>query len=410
MKSVESFFSDLEAFGVKLGLERVGELFDAFGRPDEGSRFVHVAGTNGKGSLCVLLASALSAAGIKTGLYTSPHLVSVRERFRIDGKAISESALSALVADAEPILAAARKRGESPTYFEMTTVMAAKWFADNGAEVVVWETGMGGRFDATNAVSPLVSAITPIALDHSAHLGGTLAEIAFEKAGIIKPGVPVFADAATPEEALDVVAERAAESGAPFFPVSPEGRSELLSGVSFGSPFLRRAAPLAAAALEWLSGELDFDFESAVSEGFARARWPGRFQTLGDGSIVDGAHNPAAAAVLADALRVERPGEVFSIIYASSFDKDAAKVLELLAPFAVEFIFPRSMRSGRKFFPADKLLELAARIGVRACFSEDVAEAAELRKERPALFAGSLYLAGEALALLEPPENVLDVY
>jgi dihydrofolate synthase/folylpolyglutamate synthase len=410
---VESFFSDLETFGVKLGLERVRRLFDAFGRPDEGLRFLHVAGTNGKGSVCALAASALSAAGFKTGLYTSPHLLSVRERFRIDGKAISESALSALVEEAEPILADARKKGDSPTYFEMTTAMAARWFRENGAEFAVWETGMGGRFDATNAVAPAITAITPIALDHAAHLGGGVAEIAFEKAGIIKPGVPVVLDSTLSREARGVVERRAAELDASLSQAPTPDRFEETFGIplpSLSAPFLELAAPLAAAMVERLSRRFEFDVEGAVSEGFPRVRWPGRFHRLSDGSIIDGAHNPSAAEALAAALRSKCPGERFPVVFASSVDKDAAAALEILAPFATEFIFPERIESGRSFAPAVELLAVARRLGVRARLADDLVEATRIPRGIPALYAGSLYLAGDVLRLFEPRDGILNVY
>ncbi|HEU4679800.1 MAG TPA: Mur ligase family protein, partial [Terrimicrobiaceae bacterium] len=198
-----------QQFGIKLGLDNIRSLLKALDDPQDGLAFLHVAGTNGKGSVCAMLDSILRAAGRKTGLYTSPHLVDFRERIRVDAVKIPPEAVRGGL---ERLREVAAGWAHSPTFFELATALAVRHFAEAGCELVVLETGMGGRLDATNAVVPLVSVITPVALDHTRWLGTTLAEVAGEKAGIIKPGVPVISARQDPE-ALAVIVDRTEQLG-----------------------------------------------------------------------------------------------------------------------------------------------------------------------------------------------------
>ena len=387
-----------QLFGVKLGLEGMRRLADALGLALEGSaapRFLHVAGTNGKGSTCALLESVCRAAGRRTGLYTSPHLVSLRERFRIDGALISEVELAdalhrirRLVSDWEP----------HPTFFEIVTALGLEWFERKGADWVVLETGMGGRLDATNVVTPVVSVLTPVGLDHQQYLGTGLAQIAAEKAGILKAGVPAVSAPQSPE-VLEVFARVAKEKGAPLRVIAEPwggGPVGLAGGVQ------RWNAALAVAALE--AAELK-PGAKALRDGFAQVQWPGRFQRLSADLVVDGAHNPAAASALVETWREEYPGEKASLIFGALQDKDAGEVLRILAPItsALTFVPVQSPRS----FSVCQLRQLAAGAfrlegGTQA---PEIFEAASVvsalarGSKGRRLVAGSLYLVGEVLAL-----------
>ena len=210
------FLYGLRLFGAKFGLENTFKLAALAGNPQEKLRFIHVAGTNGKGSTCAMLESIYRAAGLRVGLFTSPHLVSFRERIQVNRQLISEDEVVRLVEELQPLLKQF-PAGHHPTFFEVVTVMALKFFAEQKCDLVIWETGLGGRLDATNIVTPLASVITNIAFDHQQWLGDTLEKIAAEKAGIIKPGVPVVTATDEPE-ALAVIEKMAREKNAPLSP------------------------------------------------------------------------------------------------------------------------------------------------------------------------------------------------
>ena len=208
------FLYGIRLFGQKLGLETMQYLLRLMGDPQDSLRFIHIAGTNGKGSVAAMLQAVLSGAGYRTGLYTSPHLVSFCERFQIDGQCIPESEVVRLVEKIRPVLeeVGAHPEFRAPTFFEAVTAIALQYFREQNVDIVVWETGLGGRLDATNVVTPLVSVITNIAFDHTQYLGETLEQIAMEKCGIIKPGVPVVTAAAA-TEALAVIRKTSAVQG-----------------------------------------------------------------------------------------------------------------------------------------------------------------------------------------------------
>ena len=246
-----------QTFGIKLGLENTLRLLAAAGNPHERLRFLHVAGTNGKGSTCAMMDAILRAAGYRSGLYTSPHLVDFRERIRLDGAMIPEDA----VAEGLTLLReAAETRDHAPTFFELTTVLAAWWFARQSPDYVVWETGMGGRLDATNAVTPEVAVITPIGMDHEKWLGDTIEEIAGEKAGVIKSRVPAVSAPQVPEVRA-VIEARAADAGmSPVFVSEPwSGEVSCLSG-----SHQRWNAALACSALRAAGVEVDAKAEGEV--------------------------------------------------------------------------------------------------------------------------------------------------
>ncbi len=431
-EEAENWLSSLELFGIKLGLEQTRELFAKAGHPERKLKFLHVAGSNGKGSVCALLDAALRNAGFKTGFYSSPHLIDVRERFRVCGKAPSREAFAKFASEARVHVDALKAEGLQPTYFEATTLMAALHFAAEGADFAIWETGLGGRLDATNIVRPLASIITSISLEHKDRLGDTLAKIAGEKAGIIKPGAPVFS-ARLPQEAMEVIEAKAAELGCPL--ATPEEGLDKLpfeflrdaDGTPFQSfkiagrevklsllgPCQRANAALAALALEGLARDFSFKLDDALA-GFAKAKWPARLQFIpGKGTIVDGAHNPEAAAALAATLKEALPGERLQLVLGSFKDKSGGEVLESLAPLASSFVFVPVGSSRPSWTPAELSASLEAS-GLKTPHSTAPSLAAALAEPPPPstrrLVCGSLHLCGEALELLLPgKEEALDL-
>src|SRR5271163_3346271 len=235
------FLYSLRLFGMKLGLENTFRLAAAIGNPHHNLRFIHVAGTNGKGSTCAMMESIYRAAGLRVGLFTSPHLVSFAERIQVGRELISHEDVARLTEEIRGVIDALNAESP-PTFFEVVTVMALKYFAEQKCDLVVWETGLGGRLDATNIVTPLASVITNVQLDHQQWLGQTIPEIAVEKAGIIKPGVPVITTAEEP--ALSVISKVASEKGAPLIVADPLPSREI--GLSGAHQRLNAAAAVAA--------------------------------------------------------------------------------------------------------------------------------------------------------------------
>jgi len=379
-----------QTFGIKPGLESTHLLLAALGQPQQRLRFLHLAGTNGKGSTCAMLDTMLRANGIRCGLYTSPHLFEFRERIRVDAIMIPEEA----VAEGLTCLReAVESWDQPPTFFELATALAAWWFDKERVDLVVWETGLGGRLDATNAISPLVSIITPIDWDHQAWLGSTLAEIAAEKAGIIKPGVPVVS-APQVEEVRAVLWAHATSAGTVIdFVEEPWNHGPLaLAGVH-----QRWNASVAWAALKAIGVEIA---QPITRASLATLSWPGRFQRLGRDLVVDGAHNPQAVQALVDTWR-EVFGDVKAhLIFGVLEDKEAEKLLRLLRIIADEvWLVPLSSSRG---VPAEELLSLAGESGFASVRVGPMEKAlAEARAGAfPVLVAGSLFLAGEVLALL----------
>ena len=414
------WLASLEFFGIKLGLDQTRALFLAAGSPERGLKFIHVAGSNGKGSVCAMIESGLRAAGFRTGFYSSPHLVSPCERFRIDGRPVSENDLCAVQDVVLPAVAKLEQDGMKPTYFEVTTLIAALLFARARCDYVVWEVGMGGRLDATNIVTPLVSVITGISMEHAQYLGDTIQKIAGEKAGIIKPGIPVYCSSGTPIPARNVIGFRAAELNAPFrIPPEPSAPDSirLLNGgrtveqrftfddvpltLRLAGPHQRRNAALAFSVLRYLADLAGFDFAAAI-DGLRQTIWQGRFDLYPEfGLVLDGAHNPEGIGVLADTLREVFPGQKFRFIFGAFSDKDTVDSLRMLAPLALEFVFvqPESARPSKS---AAELESELARIAPGIPASDSSLEHAleSLDPARPTVLCGSLHLCGDVLARL----------
>jgi dihydrofolate synthase/folylpolyglutamate synthase len=384
------FLFGLRWHGQKLGLDTMRELLALLGNPQDGLRFIHIAGTNGKGSVAAMCHSVLLTAGIRTGLYTSPHLVSFCERFQINGQLIAPDRVVSLVERLRPLLTQTTTR--PPTFFEVVTAMALVYFREENVEVVVWETGLGGRLDATNVVTPLVSVITTIGFDHMQYLGDTLASIAGEKAGIIKPGVPVVTGTRE-TEALRVIRETSAQRGCRL----TEVREPLDWEIPLAGNHQRWNCATAVAALQ--ATGLPVTMEQ-MRAGVRRTRWPGRFQVIRENPVVilDGAHNGEAAQVLAATIREKFPSTPVALILGVLRDKDYAQVCRILAPLA-RWIYCVPVQSERTCDPAE--LAALCRGLVRADLATAYAEALML-PSGVIVITGSLFLVGEALGLATP--------
>ena len=402
-----SFAGELAArrrFGVQPGLGTIRALCAALGDPQLAFAAIHVAGTNGKGAVCAMIDASLRVSGLRVGRYTSPHLVRLNERFFLDGAPAGDEALEAA---SSAVMAAVRRfdgaGGAEVTYFEALTAAAFRLYADSSVDCAVLECGLGGRLDATNVCRPELCVITRVGLDHCDWLGGTVEQIAAEKAGIVKPGVPVVLGENEPAVRA-VVAARARELGAPFH-YAPDlaDASGIPDGFSLPGPFNAENAVTALAALRVLSAAGGRGIPGFTPELAPSVVWPGRFQRIGD-VIVDGAHNPPAASALVQALRSSGESSV-ALVAGFCGDKDVGKVLATLSPlvargYAVQTNNPRSLPAAET---AAKMR--AAGIEAEACGSLRAAlDAARGRdaagRRRTTLVCGSLFLAGEALVEL----------
>lgn len=403
--SAIQFLYGLRLFGAKFGLENSFKLAALTGNPQSQLRFIHVAGTNGKGSTCAMLESIYRAAGLRVGLYTSPHLVAFGERIQVNRKPLGEAEVVRLLSELQPLL---KKfpADHHPTFFEVVTVMALCWFAEQKCDVVIWETGLGGRLDSTNIVTPLASVITNIQYDHQRWLGHDLASIAAEKAGIIKPGLPVITGTEEPE-ALAVIQETALRQRSPLTLVTPV-HTERPPLNSLKLPLLgwhqRMNAAVALAVVRTLQPQLPAS-EAQVREGLASVRWPGRLQLVERGQgrrvLLDGAHNSAGVTSLRAALEEHFPGVQPAIILGIMADKDWDLMCEILAPLASRILCV-PVHSERTAEPTE-LREACRRtnpdVQVEACPS--LIEAFARTEAEPfTVVAGSLYLIGEAMEFL----------
>ena len=414
------FIEELAArrrFGMKPGLDTIRALCKALEDPQKKFKAIHVAGTNGKGAVCALLDAALREGRGKknegrsawsVGRYTSPHLIKLNERFVLDGRPIADERLEFFSRIAMNAILRGGLSLENVTFFEALTAVAFLAFADAKVDFGILECGLGGRLDATNICDSELCIITRIGLDHCDWLGDTVEKIAAEKAGIIKPGIPVVLGA-NEEIVRTVISSRAKEVGSPFF-YAPEmaKESEIPADLPLAGSFNRENAVTALSALRVLASQGRVA-EPVPSKCFAHAVWPGRFQRVG-AYLVDGAHNPPAAAALATALAKEFPGRQLPIVAGFCGDKDVAQVLRTLKPyvsrgFAVRTNNPRSLSAdetaarmrdaGIPAEPCDSLSDALARsrMGKGSKIEGTVLD-------DPTLVCGSLFLAGETLAVL----------
>jgi dihydrofolate synthase/folylpolyglutamate synthase len=405
------FLYGLRLFGAKFGLENSLKLAALAGNPHEKLRFIHVAGTNGKGSTCAILESVYRAAGLRVGLFTSPHLVSFRERIQINRQIISEVDVVRFVGEFKPWLSEF-PADHHPTFFEVVTVMALKYFAGQKCDLVIWETGLGGRLDATNIVTPLASVITNIGLEHQHWLGDTLEKIAAEKAGIIKPNVPALTAEQKPGP-LGVIEKIARERNAPLTTVAVDGNSSLTkfaalrrdaATLPLPGEHQKLNAALALATVGVLQKQIPVS-EKQIRDGLQNVNWPGRMQLVARSSgqkiLLDGAHNPDGAEVLRRALETEFPNARPAMIFGVFRDKDSSAMCHLLAPIASRILLA-PVHSERSENPENLVAacsEANPPAKIEVCAS--LAEALEKTAREPfVVIAGSLYLVGEAMELL----------
>jgi dihydrofolate synthase/folylpolyglutamate synthase len=411
-----SFLSRARRFGMKLGLETMRELARNLGGPQNGLRFIHIAGTNGKGSTAAFCESILRAAGFRTGLYTSPHLVSVRERIQVNRVPISEVDFGEgmeVVRDA-----AQRIDGQEPTFFELMTALALWHFAREKVEWVVWETGLGGRLDASNIVTPEVCIITNIGLEHQQYLGDSLAKIAAEKAGIIKAAVPVVTGVED-GAAFDVILRRSDELHAPLTIVNRDMKVEGLGLVGtqqraridgreyylglIGPHQVANAACAVAAIRQVLLRD-----DAALASGLAGTKWPGRFHIISESPLVviDGAHNASGMKMLVETWRAflaarfgwngEKIEHSTQIVFGAVADKDISEMAESLKPIAKEISLVR-LGNERSADPA----ALAESFSVPWTSYNSVTDLwPKIVSDSESIFlvTGSLFLIGEMLA------------
>ena len=418
----------LELHGRKFGLEKITVLLGALENPQKSFRSVIVAGTNGKGSTSAMLSGILSYSGIRTGLYTSPHLVLVNERIQVDGAKISDEAFAEVIScirEKSEELQAKLGWEEPPSFFEFLTVASFLYFAQANVEIAVLEVGLGGRLDATATANPIMALITNVDYDHEQILGATLAEIAREKAGVIRPESPVLVGCEDTEP-LEAIRTRARELGAECIELKQFGRAENVKSfgghcrfdLSLNGTYLPNVSlglrgrfqvenAVAAAAAAWKLREAGSPVSRrALVEALQEVQWPGRLEPVSSSPMVllDGAHNPGAARRVAQFVQENAPQKKIRLIYASMLDKNIGQITEILFPLAekVYLTQPRLPRAA----PPEYLLESARFRPARYVLVKDPIQALNqaLRESNPGdlvLATGSLFLVGEIRSAYE---------
>ena len=424
--TITDFLENTGNFRYPPGLDRMRRLLHALGDPQDRLRFVHVAGTNGKGSTCACLDSILRAAGYRTGLYTSPHIFSYCERIRVNGAPIPEDALAALLAQMRPIIDA---MPEPPTTFERITAAGFLYFAQQHCDVVVLEVGLGGRFDATNVIrAPEVAVITPIGLDHTSILGSTVAAIAREKAGIIKPGTEVVS-AAADAKADAVIRNVCLDVGCPLYEAEPQRLTALrysltgteLTVAPYGAlhlPLLGvyqpRNALTALTVLERLHAR-GWQIEPRhIAAGLSGVVWEGRFERLraAPDFLLDGAHNPHGIAAATQSLQTYYPGRKIVFLLGVLADKDVGEMLSPLLPLAERFVLtaPPSARALSARALGEQLTARGSQWEACASVERAVARALTLAGRDGVVCAlGSLYFSGDVRRAVAAQEVCCDV-
>jgi dihydrofolate synthase/folylpolyglutamate synthase len=413
----------LQRFGIKPGLERTMNLSEYIGKPHKKFPSIHVAGTNGKGSVCSMLASILMEAGYSVGLYTSPHLVNFNERIKINGNNISDDEMVEL---AEKLMPGEKKWG--CTFFEITTVMAFEYFARNNVDVAVIETGMGGRFDSTNILNPIISIITSIDFDHKVYLGNTLEEIAYEKAGIIKENTPtvisrynnsvkkVFVDVANSKKSEIIESNDFCEvencKYNPDFSQTFDIKTlkERIDNVNLplAGKHQKENIKQVITATEILKKHYSISSDN-ITNGFknilANTKIEGRVQLYQNDNLIilDTGHNPEAVKKLVETLKLHRPEiERWNFVYGAMEDKDIESILEIIKPICNDLIVTRP--NIERAIDLDKLEGIAKELRFQKVIKfKDVGDAIKYSKEllHPFVISGSFYLAGEAIPVLE---------
>lgn len=418
-----SYLYSLQKYGIKFGLSKTSNLLRTLGNPHKGRIYLHVAGTNGKGSVSSMAASILKEAGYKTGFYSSPHLVRFTERIRVNGREISREDVTSLVHEVR----AAMAPGDPPTFFEVATAMAILHFARQGTEIAVLEVGMGGRLDATNVVDPLVSVITNISPEHREFLGPRLLDIAGEKAGIIKRGKDVITGVNQPH-ILALLAKtcrerrsrlwrigrdvryRTCDGGLHYYGIRRRMR-HVLRGLS--GRYQDRNTAMAIAAVELLERKGFRLTEQHIRAGLSRTTWPGRMHSISTNPLIllDGAHNPGAMSALARAVRSDCRYRQLILVIGVMADKDISRILREIVPLADHVFYTRPVY----YRAADPQVLAAKGAGLGTPFQVIPQLATALDEARAMagpedliLVCGSLFTVGEALTYFDPVQYAPD--
>lgn len=410
-------------FAINLGLQRIQRLCDLAGNPEKDLRVIHVAGTNGKGSVTTFISSILISQGYRVGIYTSPYIERFTERIKINSSEIGEDEVARLITEISPDIDRVEKEGlERPTEFEIITACAFKYFKEQKVDFVLLEVGLGGRFDATNIVDPFLSVITTISYDHMNVLGDTLGKIAFEKAGIIKEGRPVVIYPQD-KEAMDVILSEAKMKNSP---VKHAGDmkykviQDSVDGIVFNvlgsreykgirlkmtGSYQVMNAITALRAIEVLAEEGIKIENRAIYEGFAASAWPGRFEIMNREPyiVLDGGHNMQGIEVLTSSLKKYFPGKKIRIVCGMLKDKEYGKMIERLGEAASEFIAVRA--NSPRALSADELRSAIEESGKKAIAAGSIREGVDkalevTKKEEVLVFCGSLYMIGEVRSIL----------
>ena len=420
------WLDDFQKFGMNLGLERIQMLVETVGHPEKKFQSIHVAGTNGKGSVCSYIASVLISAGYQVGLYISPHLETILERFSINNKLISEEEFAAIASQVKQGVDTLMKKGVTPTYFEITTAMMLLWFAESHVDYAVIEVGLGGRFDATNIITPLVSVITNVNRDHTQILGDTIEKIAFEKAGIIKTNVPIVT--AAQETALSVIQQEAKKHHTVVHSVHPSLISPVLSNINGQSIHVHgqlreytvetqnlglyqiENVSVALLALEVLQTQGVFLPDDSIENGIRNMKYPGRMEIVHKHPLIilDGAHNPSAMQMLSKTIHelFSDPERQIIVVFGVMADKLVDEIISLLISFADQIIVTRPNVS-RAMKPEDiqkHMLNVSK--DVKVSLSENIPSGIQqaltvAEKQDIILITGSLFTVGEARTVLK---------
>ncbi|MBR3869673.1 MAG: bifunctional folylpolyglutamate synthase/dihydrofolate synthase [Clostridia bacterium] len=421
MTSAEKYYHSLLTFGIMPGLDRIKILLERLGNPEKSLRCIHVAGTNGKGTVCSFLASVLKQSGYKTGLYTSPYIVNFRERIRIDGEMISETDLEEVTDIVRNQIEKLRSEDITITEFEAVTAAAFLYYKNQGCDFVVLETGLGGRFDATNVIErPLASVITSISLDHVNILGNTISEIAYEKCGIIKNGCPVVTNSAQPSDALKMIKEQsemrnsslsvADINGIRVLDESIRGSDIFYGGRSVFVPFPGKHQTenciTALTVIDLMKEQGIAISEKAVREGIARTKNPARCEVVSEKPLIilDGCHNEDSAKALCTVMEKHLKGKKITALIGMMADKDIDKVLTLMLPYfeKVYTVTPSNPRA----IDSDELCEKIKRFGTSAESFKDIGTATQsaiknITSDDVLIICGSLYLCSDVYNIIK---------
>lgn len=419
-REIVDYIEEIPKFTVKNPPEHTKEMLRRLGNPEKEMKVIHVAGTNGKGSTCAYLASMLTAGGCKTGLFTSPHLVKINDRFRIDGKIMSDEDFTESFLKVKKVIDEAKKDGYAhPSYFETLFLMGVDYYKRQEVEYLVLETGLGGGKDPTNCVEkPLACIITSISIDHVQYLGDTIPAIASEKAGIIKPGVPVIFDGHV-KEAAEVIGNRAKELGSPAYMLKPsqytlkeQSRDGIVfefEGTQLQIPYIAEYQMMNASLAYFTMKNLQHIHEISdeiLKEGIRNVKWPGRMETVLPGVIVDGAHNADGVAQFVKTVHQFRQNNRVVLLFSAVSDKEYEKMIGLICEDIKPHAVVTTQITGERLIVAEKLKELFVQHGAENVIAEPVVEdalkkALELQQDGMVFCVGSLYLIGEIKAILQ---------